>query len=54
MDPNSMKGNPLLIDKLKPELGADLVKAVADDMARARREAEEKTKRDKKKKRKKG
>jgi hypothetical protein len=53
MDPNSMKGNPLLIDKLKPELGADLVKAVADDMARAQREAEEKA-RATKKKRKKG
>ena len=51
MDPNSIKGNPLVIDKLKPELGGELVKAVADDMERVKREAEEKKKKDKKKRR---
>ena len=49
MDPNALKGNPLLIDKLNPELGGKVVKAVADDMERARREAEEKAKKKKKK-----
>lgn len=41
MDPNALKGNPLVIDKLNPELGAKLVKAVADDMERAKKKAEE-------------
>ncbi len=44
MDPNSLKDNPHVFDKLKPELGGKIVKAVADDMARAKREAEEKEK----------
>ncbi len=47
MDPNRLKGNPLLIDKLNPELGGKVVKAVADDMERARPEAEEKAKKKK-------
>ena len=51
MDPNFIKGNPLVFDKLKPDLGGKAVKAVVDDMERARREAEEKAKRAKKKKR---
>jgi hypothetical protein len=50
MDPNRLKGNPLIFDKLTPELGGKVVKAVADDMARAKREADEKAKADKKKK----
>ena len=45
----SLKSNPLIIDKLNPELGAKLVKAVADDMKRAQDEAAEKAKRAKKK-----
>jgi hypothetical protein len=49
MDPNRLKSNPLIIDKLNPELGAKLVKAVADDMKRAQDEAAEKAKRAKKK-----
>jgi hypothetical protein len=49
MDPNRLKGNPLVFDKLNPELGGKVVKAVADDMERARREAEEKARADKKK-----
>ena len=49
MDPNSLKSNPLIIDKLNPELGGKLVKVVADDMKRAKAEAEEKAKRSKKK-----
>jgi hypothetical protein len=50
MDPNFIKGNPLVFDKLKPELGGKVVKAVVDDMKRAQREAEEKAKRARKKK----
>jgi hypothetical protein len=49
MDPNRLKGNPLIIDKLNPELGGKLVKLVADDMKRAKAEAEEKAKKAKKK-----
>ena len=49
MDPNWQKSNPLIVDKLNPELGAKLVKVVADDMKRAQKEAEEKAKRAKKK-----
>ena len=45
MHPNWLKGNPLIADKVTPELGAKVVKLVADDMARARREAEEKEER---------
>lgn len=41
MHPNWLKGNPLIADKVTPELGAKVVKLVADDMARAKREAEE-------------
>lgn len=41
MHPNWLKGNPLIADKVNPELGAKVVKLVADDMARAKREAEE-------------
>lgn len=51
MDPNSVKGNPLVFDKLKPDLGGKVVKAVVDDMKRAQHEAEEKAKHAKKKKR---
>jgi hypothetical protein len=50
MDPNFIKGNPLVFDKLKPELGGKVIKTVVDDMKRAQREAEEKAKRAKKKK----
>ncbi len=49
MDPTRLKGNPLVFDKVNPELGGKLVKAVADDMERARREAEEQAKKKKKK-----
>jgi hypothetical protein len=49
MDPNAQKGNPLIIDKLNPELGAKLVKLVGDDMKRAAAEAKEKAERAKKK-----
>ena len=52
MDPNRLKGNPLIIDKLNPELGAKLVKLVADDMQRAKNEAEEKAEKAKKAKKK--
>jgi len=48
MDPESLKGNPLVFDKLKPDLGGKVVKAVADDMERARREAEDKARKRKK------
>lgn len=50
MDPNWLKSNPLISDKLNPELGAKVVKLVADDMARAKRaaEADRKAKGDKK------
>ncbi len=41
MDPNELKDKPLIIDKLNPELGAKVVKAVADDMERAKKKAEE-------------
>lgn len=34
MDPNARKGNPLIFDKLNPELGAEVVKLVGDDMKR--------------------
>ena len=47
MDPKALKGNPLVIDKLNPELGGKLVKAVADDMERARKAREEKARRGK-------
>jgi hypothetical protein len=49
MDPTRLKSNPLVFDKINPELSAKLVKAVADDMERARREAEEKAKKKKNK-----
>jgi hypothetical protein len=48
MDPESLKGNPLVFDKMTPELGGKVVQAVADDMARARREAEAKVRKRKK------
>jgi hypothetical protein len=51
MDPNSLKSNPLILDKLNPELGGKLVKAVADDMQRAKKAAEKKAKGAKKRKR---
>jgi hypothetical protein len=54
MDPESLKGNPLLIDKLNGELGGKVVKWVQDDMDRARRQAEEKDRRKKEKGEKKG
>lgn len=41
MDTNAYKGNPQVLDKINPELGGKLVKAVADDMQRAKKEAEE-------------
>jgi len=44
MDPKSPKGNPLIFDKLTPELAGKLVEWVGDDMKRAKREAEEKQK----------
>lgn len=50
MDPNRTKGNPLLLPRLRPELGADLVEAVVTDMERAKkaREAKESAKKKKK------
>ena len=36
-----IKGKPVLLDKLNPEIGAKLVKAVADDMERAKQAREE-------------
>lgn len=51
MDPNALKGNPLIFDKLNPELGGKVAKLVDDDMRRAAREAEEKARAEKKKKR---
>jgi hypothetical protein len=48
MDPESLKGNPLVFNNLKPDLGGKVVKAVADDMERARLEAEEKARKQKK------
>ena len=41
---------PSLFDKLKPELGGQVVKLVKDDMDRAKRAAEEKRERRAKKK----
>ena len=54
MAPNKLKGNPQVFDKLTPELGGKIVKLVADDMARAKREAEEKAKAERKRKRSRG
>lgn len=45
MDPNRLKGNPLVIDVLEPELGSKVVRAVQDDMLRAKREADAKARR---------
>lgn len=45
MDPNRLKGNPLVIDALEPELGSKVVQAIQDDMLRAKREADEKARR---------
>jgi hypothetical protein len=42
-----IKGEPVVFDKLKPDLGSKLVKAVADDMARAKRAAEERARKKK-------
>ena len=42
MGTDRLTGKPLLIDKLKPELGGQLVKLVADDMERAAKEREAK------------
>ena len=53
MDPNFIKGNPLVFDKLNPELGGKAVKVVVDDMKRAKREAEAKAERTRKARRKK-
>jgi hypothetical protein len=52
MSTDRVKGDPVLIDKLKPELGGKLVKLVADDMERAAREREAKKAKAKKKKKK--
>jgi hypothetical protein len=41
MDPNWRKGNPVVIDELTPELGGKLVKAVHEDMVRAKRAKDE-------------
>ena len=49
MSIDRLKGKPLLIDKLKPELGGEVVKLVADDMERA---VKERAERDAKKKKK--
>jgi hypothetical protein len=55
MDPNRVKGNPLFVDRLRPALGGELVKAVADDMERAKAAADEAARaKDKKKKAKRG
>ena len=45
------KGKPLLIDKLRPELGGEVVKLVSDDMERAVKEREERKAKKKKAKR---
>jgi hypothetical protein len=50
MDPNRTKGNPLLLPKLGPELGADLVEAVVHDMERAKKAREAKAAKKKTKK----
>lgn len=46
MDPNRLKGNPLVIDALTPELGSKVVQAVHDELLRAEREADEKARRE--------
>ena len=43
-----LKGQPTLIDQLTVDLGGKLVKAVADDMQRARLAREERAKKKKK------
>ena len=40
-----IKGAPVVIDKLKSDLGGKLIKAVADDMERAKQAAEERASR---------
>lgn len=47
MDPKRLNGNPLMIEKMRPELGGDLVRAVAEDMERAKKAAEAKKKAEK-------
>ena len=42
MDPKRLNGNPFMIEKMRPELGGDLVRAVARDMERAKKASEEK------------
>jgi len=44
----AIKGSPIVFDKLKPDVAAKVLKAVADDMERAKRESEERKKRKKK------
>lgn len=41
MSADDLTGKPGIIDKLRPELGGKLVKAVAEDMQRAVREKQE-------------
>ena len=45
MEMKDVVGKPVLVDKLKPELGGKIVQAIIDDNERAKRAKEDKRKR---------
>jgi hypothetical protein len=44
MDPNALRGKPPVLGSIRPDLGARLVRWVADDMERAKKARERKKK----------